>query len=357
MSRRTALLIAAIALAFFLAGCRQPLPSFDAAREPDRAAWILFADVNRPVRHGESRWETWALPDQLFPPRDGRPQWPAQTPPKQFEQLLQQLELDKILAHAGLQVPEDFNREAVPRNSEVHLNCETFAFVVSNGLWHIQGQKDFLRNVAAGRSDPVNFPPESIAVKAVWRKLDSEEDRRKFHVTRLPDGTDRALIGFHLTSKVLPKWLWATWEHVEVEHRGRKDKFGFPDDAGPPSEELRRLFRLAGLGPEWSNYRLVGSQTDFTDTVGTPTVLGNAVIEKNILPISSCVTCHSLSAKDPYGVPLDLSAETGAPKPEWFTKDGSQYYQFDFLWSVTRRANLMLSKPEAVIPPSCSKLP
>jgi len=338
-------------------GCKEALPPFDAAREPDRAAWTLFADINRPVRHGESRWETWAVPGQLFPDSGGQPQWPASTPPKKFEKLLQQLLLKEILSLSGLQVPDDFDPKRVLSDSEVHLNCAAFAFVVSNGMWHIDGQKDYARRVQSGESGPVNMPAEALAVKAVWRELQEGDDRSRFHLSVTPDKKTWGLIAIHLTSKVLPNWLWATWEHLEVEHAGRKDTFGFPRDSGPPSTELLKIFKLAGLGSEWRNYRLVGSQIDFTDSMGQPTVVGNAIIERHLFDHSSCVTCHSYSTLDKDNVRLAARADLGPPNRSLFEINGTpRYAQMDFLWTLGR-ANLMLQAPGAVKAPDCSKIP
>ena len=56
--------------------------------------------------------------------------------------------------------------------------------------------------------------------------------------------------------------------------------------AGPLTPQLLALFKSAGLsGPwaaQWMNYRLKGSQVDFTDSAGRPLLLGNSVTEAGI---------------------------------------------------------------------------
>jgi len=76
---------------------------------------------------------------------------------------------------------------------------------------------------------------------------------------------------------------------------------------GRMSPELEALFLEKGYPgewySEWKNYRLKGSQVDFTDATGASTYLGNssteaALISQHVLtngnlPMSSCITCHA----------------------------------------------------------------
>jgi hypothetical protein len=60
------------------------------------------------------------------------------------------------------------------------------------------------------------------------------------------------------------------------------------------------LMKQGNLAPEFNNYRLDGVQTTFTNADGTPTYLGNSVIEgENVgmtINTASCITCHSASS-------------------------------------------------------------
>src|SRR5205085_9407591 len=103
------------------------------------------------------------------------------------------------------------------------------------------------------------------------------------------------LVALHITSKVLPNWFWATFEWVDNKGRsdylGSRDAFGVtydnPKDPSfqPPNPEtgkvyppgkvtknLLDLFKAGGFdsawAQEWQNYRLKGSQVDFTDSTG-----------------------------------------------------------------------------------------
>lgn len=54
------------------------------------------------------------------------------------------------------------------------------------------------------------------------------------------------------------------------------------------------LFTNGGIVDEWKNCRFKGSQTEFVDTTGVATLLGNSVLEHHFANTSSCMTCHRL---------------------------------------------------------------
>lgn len=161
------------------------------------------------------------------------------------------------------------------------------------------------------------------------------------------------LMAFHISSKDIPQWVWTTFEHKDNPGRcdftGCNDSFGYsvevdgkksnyitplqqndglasssivykrdrqyPD--GQQSEALTNLFNLYGIATAtsqssgllptksdqaWANYRLKGSQVDFTDHQGRATHLGNSITEAGFMSRSSCVGCHARA-----GVALQLS--------------------------------------------------
>jgi hypothetical protein len=257
-------------------------------------------------------------------------------------------------------------------DSEVRLNCATFAFVVTSDLWRIEGRYDREKAFAAGRVGPVNFPVEAMAVKARWRKLRTpEDDENRFHVGTDAQGQKWVLLGLHLTSKLLPNWIWATWEHVDNrERRKRGDHFGFVDEAANASPQLLRLLRENRLGDEWLNYRLNGTQIDFADSAGVETLLGNSTMEGAFLGSSSCITCHSRAARDvgDYDMPLfekvglnpnnPPKGYVGPPQKQWFGVVGNgrpTFMQFDFLYTMSLRPQSH-SHPPPMSPPDCAKI-
>src|SRR5262249_1531730 len=130
-----------------------------------------------------------------------------------------------------------------------------------------------------------------------------------------------------------------------------QDDFGVTPD-GRPSQELLNLFKASGLGSEWINYRLDGTQTEFVESTGRKTLLGNSITEDGFVDSSSCITCHSRStiglrtAGQTKASRLTVFKSTnppvsdnGAPDPSWFyTKPDDpktlKFLQLDFLWSL-----------------------
>ena len=142
---------------------------------------------------------------------------------------------------------------------------------------------------------------------------------------------------------------------------------------------LLSLFEKQGLtgawGAEWGNYRLKGSQTDFTDPSGRPLLLGNSVTEDGFMTTASCITCHARAAVDSRGcdafpvagfqptLPLEnleaqgIESYNGVPDPNWYHKftydpgtgvSGAQLLnlQMDFVWAIPFKAQpLPRTKP------------
>jgi hypothetical protein len=227
----------------------------------------------------------------------------------------------------------------------------------------------------------VDFPIASIMVKANWLRaelapkigIDPYDAKAPYvimdfipHATAeqpSPGKTPYILLSLHISSKDLPNWTWATFEHVSNQGRcdwlGCNDSFGYltpPASGGvatigppadnylPPhrldrvgaadvtafdlahsypetqrmSEALQAMFGAAGIGTgqgvnrggdpgtqdaAWKSYRLKGSQVDFVTGTGQVTRLGNSVTEAGFANSSSCITCHSRAAITSAGVP------------------------------------------------------
>jgi hypothetical protein len=180
----------------------------------------------------------------------------------------------------------------------------------------------------------------------------------------------------------LTNWFWATFRHKDAT----TDDAETPDTYGPPNE-IR--------GTVWENYRLGGTQTDFTLPTGEPTLLSDHYVEFNFLK-TSCITCHATAAISPEiavsssgkkftAIPNaqllaicsimpdanDAGIDTckallgdgafkpgtnilvttrGDPDPTWFQRNGTPFYmQTDFVWSIPFRG-----KSETVAPaPRC----
>lgn len=217
------------------------------------------------------------------------------------------------------------------------------------------------------------------------------------------------LIAFHISSKDTPNWVWTTFEHVNNPGRcdfiGCNDSYGYasadvvqPGQAtnytrpntkcdnldaantvfdngktyksGPVNPDLGNLFIMLGIGTNpappqppasgnptpadyaWRSYRLKGSQVEFTDSMGNPTLLGNSITEAGFTTTSSCISCHARAGVNLQGtIPPALGvfineitehgylqSTRGVPNPEWYNASrqppAQVVLQTDFVWGV-----------------------
>jgi len=73
------------------------------------------------------------------------------------------------------------------------------------------------------------------------------------------------------------------------------NQYGGPDGLTNQTAAVSALMKQANLSAEFSNYRLDGVQVKFTNPDGSPTLLGNSVIEGENVGMTkgtaSCITC------------------------------------------------------------------
>jgi hypothetical protein len=316
---------AILAAGLLLTGCGGPPaacgnPATD-AKAADCAAWLIFVQINQRAAAGSpfSQWEKWATSKDVFNPKG--PVWPEEGVQEKRLETLRQLGDARILSR--------------PR-FEVRLNRPTFDFIQRKGYWNEAGLLEIYKN-------GVDFPETSIEVKAAWTDAASvpENERSLYHwqtsaVTHAPV----KLTGFHMTSKIIPNWLWATWIH-ESNNYPIRDRFGYPD--GKRSTELEKLLRYYNLPPEWGHYRLVGTQTDFVTSTGVPVKLGNPEIEGGNAPHSSCMTCHAMARVDDRAIIfrggkccwINQTHQIGPPHGNAF----ENMTQLDLVWSFMEITN------------------
>lgn len=391
-----------------------------AVNNPDKFAWDLFVEVNRPALEGERGvpdpdkkhgdpglrvWETWKITttpgNEVFLKNGKRPEeWDEPQikslngKPEKFLSL-PKVTVMRLLDLAGKDLDmEEFLRTApiLNRNGqEARINQVGFEFIVKEGLYSLDGQERFR---ATGRK--VDFPIGTINVKAAWRQFTPEElkagVRSRFY-TAEEDGKVWGLVGFHMTTKDLPNWFWATFEQVdnpppEIPDQDRYTKFRYPRDPNAPFVEQRlREVPEPLKNTYWQYYVLRGTQVAFVDSMGNPTILGNTQLEGGMQTTSSCIGCHARSTigdrlddivvngrrlypkgtyffpsgmlgrsanrltvnpaqvfweqdpqkPDPDGAAsFHITGAIGAPHPDWFINSAgrSRYTQLDFIWGV-----------------------
>ncbi len=335
----------------------------------------------------------------------------------------------------------------------VFRNRPMFDFVFVNDLYNQQGlQRVFKRNSDAIRNGApyrlkslpnalteIDFPADALMIKSNWL---NEARAKEFGMTDDPqnpyikmtiktavDDNDAPifepgvhwLVGFHISSKDTPNWVWATFEHVNNAGRcdftGCSDSYGYssPDNVsaeqetnfttphvkcddlllaswvfdpgkryagGARSPGLANVFRGLNIGtatpgaapagavlipsasdPAWLSYRLKGTQTQFTDSTGFATRLGNSVTEGGFVSTSSCISCHARAGLTSAGTagPLGLGvfinelseagylqSSMGVPLPGWYHGSAQppalKVLQSDFVWGFLA-ASCIKSQP------------
>lgn len=164
----------------------------------------------------------------------------------------------------------------------------------------------------------IQFPWPAVEIKVDWIKYTGSCPASLNGSVWMENsgGNCYALAGIHVISKLLPQWIWATFEPqstVSNPNRcvvlGCNDPFGSNPAQTPPNQPgattqitspLQGMMTAANLNSVFQNYRLDGVQTTFVDNNGNPTLLGNSIIEgENVgMPLTqaSCITCHAVSS-------------------------------------------------------------
>lgn len=363
----------------------EPQDTFAAQSETDEYAWRLFVALNWPANEiqrvadstkklgadGPVTWEVWKNARDVFLPKGLDPgAWlsgPTPTSDQSVQRfdtlpLQQQLRLRRLEKMGVKPLFDPISAKA--QKNETRLNKETFEFVRANEFYNLDGQ---LR--AYDQGGEVSFPKASKEIKAQWRKIEAK-DRNKYHTVEVTseNGTTKVLYGLtalHITTKDLPNWLWATFEHVDNQSLAGNEQWQLTshDQFACKGEAPDCNKAPTGIGLEgtkWENYRLRGAQIDFIDGRGNPTLLANSQPENGFQTTSSCITCHSRATIGRInGQPARLSVfdrsleamktgyvldpgYVGAPKAEWFWSDTEDdgrkrlYLQTDFVWSFFR---------------------
>lgn len=297
------------------------------------------------------------------------------------------------------------------QNELVYRNAPMVRYIFDRGLYSTEGlaavYRHFVEAIGAyaprwptppdpTRSYPlppataaINFPVGTIMLKVNWLEadkaaaygIDPDDQRHPYIVMDLvpqaeanaapgsqpPAKTRFILLSMHISTKDLPNWFWATFEHVDNIGRcdwlGCNDSFGYintetleigPGPTGglaeparnytPPhsltevggqqqdafvlaerysdvdriSERLDAVLRAYGIGtdtavnrsgrptvgdPAWRSYRLKGTETNFVTATGRANRLGNSVTEAGFVNSASCITCHARAGATAEGLP------------------------------------------------------
>jgi hypothetical protein len=393
--------------------CAEAPVRTEAVDNPSKHAWDLFLTLSHPakektVARGEpdcskrigtpgttAVWETWrnAATEVYLSNGIEPPVWqdtslpdekPGTVPPRPIDDSGEEIKsLHNLRKTSG--AGPFFSPDGIFNNQggfgETRLNKSTYDFVRNECLFSVGGQQRYAKAVVDGKKPPIKFPVDSIEVKAAWLDFEKEnippEKWGTYYTAEYtPPGETRkkkyGLVALHILTKDIPNWFWASFHH--------KDSPGNPFEGGDTYGQPKIL-----AGTVWENYKLGGTQIDFTHPTGGATILSDYYVEFGFQR-SSCVTCHATATISPTSsmpaaqfkalcsltpnlpdLPLTVEAckkiigedafkpgtdelrfERGVPNPLWFEKDGKPYYlQTDFVYSIRFRG-----QPETVSPPA-----
>jgi hypothetical protein len=333
-----------------------PIPVTDANK--DQVAWDLF--INAVISAGipnvqAAYFETWASDADVF---SFTPHWPA--PPVSGAPVTKRLQPSVLRAvRTGMHglptgrpaivgapgpttnpctappPPADWNFPAGGCIAEeVRRNLASYNYIVTPPGIGMNTQPGMKKLYAAGTT--VDFPPEAVEVKADWVPVQyvmqwipgmtSTQLVEQNYYTNFAPGTpgappvEYALFSVHISSKWLPNWVWASFEHQlnlgRCDTMGCLDAYGTTQPAVSPNlaasnttypactktPALVAAMNAAGLAPQWQNYCLKATQINFTNPAASNNAIlaGDSVTERVLagVPIeqSSCITCHAYAA-------------------------------------------------------------
>jgi len=319
-------------------------------------AWFLFAQAVAPS-NGSLTFETWTEQCQLNPGLAGCPTQPSAG--AKVRRLHASALATKVRgAAAKSSATSDSGIECNPMQTkpingypppsnvvstaqfceEVYVNPPEVSFVNGNGLQTLTGQQTY----GGSRSNAITFPWDAVELKADWVPTSSFAnptftcpDPTNTLYTETINGTCYALVGLHISSKVLPDWLWATFEPASsVTNPNRCDPKLYDTCFDPwgttsktpygkgqtvqQSAQLKSLMASASLNQAFSNYFLTGVQTKFVNPKGAAIPLGSSFVEFNagVAPgQASCITCHRYAYFD--GKPVSPENNFGGPPTGW----------------------------------------
>jgi hypothetical protein len=327
----------------------------------EQTAWQLFVAANCPTNKNQVVWENWIEQSSFYP---------AGAKLELKGKRLHGSPLAQALARKAGATPElvpstDCNQMSAPPSNvvpgaivceEARINPSAQSFMLSKGY---QGRAGQTKAAKAGTN--IQFPTPAVEVKVDW--IPGTDFKPPFTCAKPPqgvhvesiDGVCYAMAGIHVESKLISDWVWATFEPQNLQtNPNRCITFGPCNDSWGSvpaisnggaggftklTPALQALMTSAHLAPEFLNYRLDGVQTTFVTASGSPTLLGNSIIEGENVGMTkgtaSCITCHSVSSiknDGTDGITVLGSMPTPPVGPKYVVPKG--WIARDFVWSM-----------------------
>lgn len=250
---------------------------------------------------------------------------------------------------AGAPPPPD-NTNPLYICEEVRESGAAEDYIAGTRLWERPGQA-----AAAANKDDIQFPRPAVEIKADWiqvssigdHTVDCNELAQAVHV-EIVDGSCFALAGMHLISKLIDKWIWATFEPqnpITNPYRckvlGRYDPFGSQParSNGATTQLTRKLEALMGLGEPCAGVAELSARRGADRPQPSEAARQLDHRRENVgmqLTQASCISCHAVSSVKSDGTDgINLLAAmtnppVGFPQPlpskDWICRD--------FVWSL-----------------------
>lgn len=251
---------------------------------------------------------------------------------------------------------------------EIFVNPAETAFINTNGLATLTGQATY----ASKNGNQISLPWSAIEIKVDWISQNSATCTSPTLYMEMIQFEGQpaqcfAMAGMHISSKVLPNWLWATFEPANSPANPNRcnpalygmcfDPWGTTssvpygmDNPAKQSPALAALMKSKNLSAAFNNYFLTGVQTQFVDSKGVATQLGNSFVEywAGVKPgQASCITCHSYAVLQ-TNPPTEIGqgAPTGPQIGPGATLSAGQVRQ-DFSWMLAFVPTLASPPPAA----------
>lgn len=306
--------------------------SAQSRQSAEEIGWRMFVDAMKPSGNSavDARlmWETWILQNCLFQAQQTpgclTPAGTSGSVPPSQRFIRSPLAVVRQMANGA---PHDMPPSAGncnPKTKSGRVICEEARLNPPAEAYVRQHSLQTRATQAAYAAKPgIDFPASAVETKVDWLQYPGTcvsygnqlQGVYTEEITENGSTSCYALAGIHLSSKLLPDWIWATFEPQNTFTNPQRcvvlgcfDSFGsVPARTRPGSPKqtdlsprVRAMMEEARLDPVFLNYRMDGAQTKFLDAAGKPTILANSIIEgDNVgMPMkqASCITCHSVSS-------------------------------------------------------------
>jgi len=241
---------------------------------PDVLAWNWFLYLNSPwTGSAPKTWESWKPTSAVYLPDGSKPLPWGQSPPLPAPVIAaakqQGLDLNK-----PFQQPRHRNPGGWPDANRRISSTSPLPTVDEQGHLHLHPrqqpvQREWSRT-AGERQEARGFPAPAAELKTSWIWIGADRDilkqlQGKYYIVNAyyldKKGQyqvgQAALTGMHITNKLLPNWIWITFENV---HNAEFTKAKLELPLAPQVKQLNSAMRaaLAGQKSILANYELNG---------------------------------------------------------------------------------------------------